>query len=1029
MVSIIYEILPDCYLIDEESQSETPIHFDLKGIRGALVVLRSYLQENFPDKMEIFEMNEGSPYGIELIFGDWFLNLMISAGFRKEFLYRLWDVLFAIDQMADKKIKCSTFIIGVISVLMIRMKNIRFKNYHEFKTYLEIYLIVLDNFEDFLNDVFKEALKINQFIAKKWHIWIDVENEILKNFNYFKIYTQMVYSFINKSQDFTQTSIPNSIPSEFNIPELPNISLHFFLYEMNIFHLEANLLIELNYNSIKKFYICNEFQKNRLNLNLYDNFPFDSSQRTLIITIYKDRSCNIINEMLIQNAEEDIEQLLKKDEKQTEICQEGLSSNEPEEFDKLYELKIDLDSFSFERVHKRIYKLTSCEKMQSYYSSEIELAVLISEKNILKESYFSKIPTLLNMNIPTVLKFSTENTQIYQEILTDLYAGLEKFKHFGIIMSERAENSFFLLEDSFSDLYLDFPEFLKRMNSCGFDNEVAIRWIYEGLKILSGKEKKYKINGVLLPEFAGSIFLFSQEKALQFLCCGDIKKKIPVLTFKLFLKYLYNFLGFYESHHYLENFFDFLQQNCQGNARILKAYLTFGEANPKLKRFNVKEILVELSVKAHESFGSKDILFGDDRQLKVLKNLIIENVQCKEFIENFQKEKIGYMIIKYQTNEGLRSKKIIKFNNRWEIEDQRRIDSSKPTENLFYKFTNSITFNSLNKTLDFRECQKVLSQFPLLDYFYSLKNACERTHDFIEFPYLSEKLKVEIRVNSSLFISIVCPLKVKSLFVNEKHHDYFFLATRWKYYISNKFLELLKELAYQLDEEDYEELENLSENQSTDKLIETEPISIFCPLREFILLIQRRFLIYLEEKIYANEKEFLVFLEKCKAVLMMDFFQTKLRMMFKNDDQYVNISENNWNISNVLYGRKLPILVFEYLTPNLNESILKNLRNINGGGFYEIKYHYEIKENNFSYRNLAYFIYSDYSGEWLEAEIIAGKLKEKKNTSNYYKQNKVQKEDFEYFEVVFKKFPKETVHKPINEIRFMEKINLNKLII
>jgi len=1032
VISMLSEFFPDCYLIDENQKDSAT--FDLKGIRGAMIILRTYLQEIFPQKMHIFELNEGTPFGIELSFGELFIDLMASFGFRKESLFRLWDVMFYLEELSEKNIRCSSFIIAIISVLMRKLETLNFKNFREFRKYVDLYLISLEDFDEFIDLALQESIKINNFISKKWHIWIEIENQLVKNFNYFKNYAQMTDIFLTKSETINQNTLsmvssPTFPLENHKISDQPKVSLHLFIYELNIYHTETTFLLDLTYNSISKLYRCNDLQKNRLVLNLYDNFPFEPSQKSLIINIFIDRATNFIDyqHSQLQTSDETLEELLLLNERSHEPIQQLLMTNPQEDRNRLFSLEIDLSGFIKGLVHKKICKLMRYEKTQAYFSSEIEIALLISESDILKESYFAKQRIHLNSNFPKQLNFISENNIFFNEILTEIYEDLEKIKHFGSLVSERAGSTFFLFEDSYDEIYMKFMDFLNRMNICEFRNEVALRWIYESLKLLSVREKRNRNNSILLPEFASSLFLLSPEKGLQFLFGNSFNEKIPILTFKLFLKYLYNFLGFYVSSHYIDNFLEFYMQNYSRSAGISKAYITIGEAQPKKNRFDIKKILIEYMICSHSSFGSKEILFGSDFQLKVLKEILNENHEFKQFSEQLINEKYAILTIKYRTADGLRSIKTIKFNNKWEIEMTQKATSLKPNENLFYNFMNSLSFNSFGIAIDYNQAQNCLKNLPLLNYFISFR----RIFDNISYPYLDQlkmsKIRVEININSSLLMAMICPLETQVLKSDEKVYDYLFFASKWKHLIKYKLKELLKEEAMALEDQE----EDLSEKNNNELAIEIPSISIFTSIQNFILNIQCKLLMFFESVLETKNIAFLSALNQSRALFMMDFFRTKLRVSIKHEKIYLKLSEiGSLNLANALEGKKIPVLVFEYITPNIDPEILRN-SHIPSNGYFNMIYPKETLEKKFWYRDLSFFRFPDHTGEWLEAEILGGKLKEKEKKHflmGKSNTNELKKEDFASFEVKFKKFSEEIFIKDSKDVRICSKINFSKFI-
>lgn len=839
----------------------------------------------------------------------------------------------------------------------------------------------------------------------------------------------MTNTFLIKSENIKQAKLQVSqFASEIFIK--PKFSLHLFIYGLTICQTEPTFLIEIAYNSISKLYRCNELQKDHLSINLYDNFPFDPAQKSLSITIFKDFNLNFMERQnsQIQTSDEDLEDLLFLHERSQDPCQKLLLASPLEDCTRLFSLKIDVSSFIEGILHKNLYKMTYHEKTQDFFSSEIEVALLISESEFLKESYFKKSASILNSHIPTQLQFSNEKKASMNEIAMEIYENLEKLKHDGSLASEQAGNIFFLFEDSYEYLDLRFHEFLSRMNSLDFHNDVAVRWIHESLKLLSVKEKRNRNNAVFLPEFAASFYLFSPEKSLKFLF-KDFSEKIPISTFKLFLRSLYNFLGFPSSHHYIENFLDFYLQNLNGNASINKAFITIGEPNPKNTRFDVSKLLIEYMIYSHTNFGSKETLLGLEDNLNVLKEMLKKDQQFTEFSQQLTPEKYALLTVKYRTTDGLHTIKTIKFNNKWEVENSEKEVSMKPNENIFYKFKNSLSFNSFVFKIDYDQAQQILENLPLLNYFISFRNVIEYPNNYFNDLTKPSKIRVEININGSLLLSIIAPIESQALKLEEKNLDYMLLASNWKNYTKNKLNEFLKEEIAALEEEE----EDLSEKNNNEFSIEILHTSIFSHIKSFILKIQSNLMTFFQESLENINISFFSALKNCRALFMMDFFRTRLRLSLKQERRYFTLQEiTSMNLANIFQGKKIPILVIEYLTPNINLEVLKHSQN-SQEGYIDLIYPKQTFKKQFSYQNLAFFRFPDHSGEWLDAEIYAGKLREKERKHLMFGQKNeghiLKKDDFAYFQVCFKKWPEENFVLQPKDVRIFSNINFSRLVI
>ena len=838
----------------------------------------------------------------------------------------------------------------------------------------------------------------------------------------------MMNTFLIKSENIKQANLQVS-PFASEIFIKPKFSLHLFIYALSIYHSEPTFLIEITYDSISKLYQCNELQKDHLTINLYDNFPFNPSQKSLTITIYTDCNSHFMERQYsqMQTSDEDLEDLLFLHERSQDPCQKMLLASPLEDCTRLFSLKIDLSGFVQGLLHKNLYKMTRHEKTKDYYSSEIEVALLISESEFLKESYFKKPASILNSHIPAQLKFSHEKTTFMNEIAIEIYEILEKLKHDGSLVSEQAGNTFFLFEDSYEYLGLKFHEFLSRMNSLDFHNDVSIRWIHESLKLLSVKEKRNRNNVVLLPEFAASFYLLSPEKGLKFLF-KDFAQKIPILNFKLFLRSLYNFLGFHSSHHYIENFLDFYLQNLNRNASIAKAFITIGEPSPKNKRFDVSKLLIEYMICSHANFGSKEILLGLEDNLNVLKEMLKEDQKFTEFSQQLTPEKYALLTVKYRTTDGLHTMKTIKFNNKWEVENSEKEVSMKPNENIFYKFKNSLSFNSFGFTIEYEQAQKILKNLPLLNYFISLRDVIEYPNHYYKDLTKPSKIRVEININGSLLLSVIAPIESQTLKPEEKMLDYMLLASNWKHYTKNKLNEFLKEEIAALEEEE----EDLSEKTNNEFSIEILHTSIFSHIKSFIFKIQSNLMTFFQESLENINISFLSALKNCRALFMMDFFRSRLRLSLKQERRYFTLQEiTSWNLANIFQGKKIPILVIEYLTPNINLEVLKHSQN-SQEGYIDLIYPQQTFEKQFSYQDLAFFRFPDHSGEWLDAEIYEGKLKENERKLLTFGQKNeahiLKKEDFAYFQVSFKKWPEEHFFMQPNDVRIFSNINFSRLV-
>lgn len=1045
MVCLFNDVLVDYYLISENSminevqskKSKENEENNLKGIRGALIILRGYIQEFYSDIMKIFELNDGCPYGLELIFGDWFLNIMSTCSFfRKDLLFRLWDICFNFVEIFNDKIKYSALIVAVVAIIFKRtrpfLKNL--KNYHDFQKFLSLYFLFLEKSDEFITEIISETRKVDEFISRKWHIWLDIEAELMPDFHYFKNYSHISATFFQKSREKDYRVNKNVEENK----ELPKLSLHLFLYDTALFHSENGLLIEMNCNNTKKHFKCLQ-ARTHFSLNFYQNFPIDDLSKSLNIRIFSLEHENFIENIYgLSSNEEPLEEHLKNKEffsGDTNICQQTFLNIEPEEKDAIFLLDLDLQTFEKGVLHKGIYKLQNKGKKSYYFCSTMELAVLIAENTIVSESYLVQEPHFFDEKTHEIFRFYSENEKIMKEILLKSYKRHEEAKNQGILKCERANNTFFVPGETYESHYIDYEEFLKRIKDCGFENESAISWVYEAVRGLNSKYKKKsekKFSGLLLPEFASALFLISPEYGISFLMGKDknnkINEKISIIRFKLFVKFLFRFVSLNCSPYYIENLIDLLSVNGKNNAKIIKAYLSLEENNPKTIRFQITDILREFSIVSQKKFGSKDILFEENPSiLKEFCDILRFKQEYEPFFSGLVGEKIGILTIKYETVNNLRCKKVFKFrSNNYEIINENISDISlKPVESMFKRLMNSITFNGLTGLIEIEECKKLLSKIPLLDYFVSLNRVLSiLKHNYLtEEVMKKEKIKLEISVNSSLFISFYGIFEYNSFKNFQRPTDYQFLASEWKYYWSQQYKSLLK--FHSLSQED-EEDEDLSEKTNNEVIITTEPICAFYNFRELVMIIQRKILIALQEGLLHKNILFLRAVKASKSILMLDFFKTKLHVYFKNSKKFIDFSarEEELTLANFFNKIKMPILVFEYITPNIDKGMTEN------DGFFEMKYYNNfINENNIKqkYCDLAFFRHSDYSGEWMNATIVHGFLKNDKEKriafENTYNKSNLKKENFEYFEVIFQKYPNEIYIIRQQDIKFFNTIN------
>lgn len=1039
---LINGLLCDYYLINEDiktnkSTQKTPS--DLKGIKGALIILRSYLQEFNADSLAIFEENEGNPYGLEMVFGDLFLNLMSSFGGRNDLLFRIWDICFFFGKAFSNEIKYSAFVISVIITFLKKVKPFlsKVKNYFEFKTFSKVFLILLEDNDDFINKAIKETIKINEYISKKWHIWRSFENKFVDNTQYFKKFLSITQSFLLRVEEKSY-----NIPKINNLEKEPeNQSLHLFIYELNFFHKEFGFIIEISINSMKKYYKCFHAHNTKFILDLYESFPVDNVNNKylrirIFSTIYEHRSST----SSIALQEDSFEEFLMKnnDLDKTSAPQQIFIENLKDDF-ALFSLIIDLNIFQKGVLNKGIYKFYDHQKKPQLSTSLVEMGILITESLIVSESYFKKEPSFWDENTVGLMKVNNlENKEHFTKLLLNLHSKFEDEKN-GILMCERANNLFFMPIDCFEDQYFDYETFSNRAKNCGFDNEAAARWVFESLRNLKFKDKKHRNYnlGILFPEFAAAVYLLSPEHGLAFLFGEECNKmfgnKISLLNFKLFLKFLYQFLSVPLNLHYIENFFDFLRGDHRNNSKIYKALFTIeASKSSNITKINITDILRELAIFWHQKFGSKDIFLGDDSAvLKEICIILKNNPEFKSFFDKLNEERFGDFIVKYETSNGFIIKKIFKFNSNYEIfEEKKQEVSLKPMENMFRKLANSICFNSFSEVISIEDCKKFLPKIPLLDYLRSYQKLyILQTNNFLctDFTF-KDKLKVEVNINSSLFVSFECLIDKNTIKSFQRLDDYYILASQWKFYWRNEYKKILKfEIFPQEDDEDLSEMKN---NEIT---ITTTPISIFVTLKEFILLIQRKLMIILREGLENKSHALLRAIQTSKSLLMLDFFSCKLRISFKNTKESLFLPiYNNIILGNILSETKSQTLVFDYKTANIDEMILANLINAKNSHF-PIVYTEILTERELLFEDFAYFRHLDGSKEWKKAHILNGYLKtekkEKKHGYEYSLQKKeIRKKDFDSFEVVFKEIPNEKCVIREEDVWFMRKINLKKFV-
>ena len=283
---------------------------DLKGVKGDLILMRQYLKEKLPDFTRLFELGDGSPIPLESLFSQDFLNIFSESGMRHDVLYRIWDLIFGIDVLevdvsveAEHKnsmidvYKC--YILGIITVVIRRIykKWAKFKNYLDFIEKMKLYMLLVEDIDEFIDEVLFERREIKDFLTKKWHIWIDIENEIRVFFKYPNTFNKIIEKFFHS--DLKLAKIYSAIAQksqDFGIIEYPinekkiNRILHIYLHNMRLFHNSGNeniLILEISYEKNTVFFEIFNAENPKIMLEYYEKFQYNPLITEIRLNIYE----------------------------------------------------------------------------------------------------------------------------------------------------------------------------------------------------------------------------------------------------------------------------------------------------------------------------------------------------------------------------------------------------------------------------------------------------------------------------------------------------------------------------------------------------------------------------------------------------------------------------------------------------------------------------------------------------------------------------------------------------------------------
>ena len=365
--------------------SALPLANDFKGLKGDIVLLREYLREKLPDQYKHFELGAGNPIGMEPQFSAAFGSLCSSLNLRKDLLFRLWDIFLNIEAFeslrknsfddsreVDVAISESVKVYIIAFIIAGIKRTARFegttRDFGEFVRRMGLILDLIEDIDEFINEMLFERLEIIEFMGKKGHILLELENQHLQGF-------QKKSAFLRASRKtmgtmgFSLGSLQNYMHQWANTLELELDGtgkmriLHVFLHFLNIYHntgSENSIILELFYEKSSFYFSFLNSDERRVRLGFYEKMRVNPRNQEAFLRVF-------------ESSEKMPEKIDNKFKSQLKLLRFAT---------------INLRNLRPNTIESQFYRLNCKEPSYNFAASEAFISVLIEEESEFKAKPF-----------------------------------------------------------------------------------------------------------------------------------------------------------------------------------------------------------------------------------------------------------------------------------------------------------------------------------------------------------------------------------------------------------------------------------------------------------------------------------------------------------------------------------------------------------------------------------------------------------------------------------------------------------------
>lgn len=865
----------------------------------------------------------------------------------------------------------------------------KIRSLKEIFTLVSLGIALCEDGGEFLLMVDRTTKEIEEFKRKKIKgVFEGIETEIQGLFFFENQFNKVLFSFIEQTKPFIRVNSDFKLSlSDINtLLQLENLfkeeelekdsqipCLYVYIQDLTLFlanSFEGDLLLEIIYEEVNVGEIpIQAINTSKIEIN--EGFCFGANTKSDFIKLLIHQISN------------------KNDKKLIKSCKIGLKGL--------------LKGF----IYKNVYKLIDQSPDNNFLSAEITIALLFIHNNNENITF----PLIKPPKIPSFI------SKVYfqeDENLDKTRILIKKTNFF--LLNKRAENlketldENLLAKGSFSCEtslikshlldFLDFQQVFKRLLPNNPDFQVAISKLFENLTLLTEKIDFCDVFIGLIIMLPGFLELKFEVlyRLLVVLNKGDIE--IPSSLFKGFIKKCYRFLGFFVPFAEIEDFIDNGLYNsdfdCFG---VEKARI---RVKPGVKQFDITDILNDFIGKKQEITNSKDFILGSAGDLYGLKEvLLFYIVQDKEkFLYLLPlldlrdlKESIFELEIKYKDNQGLYHGFLVLFDENWlvinAIEDKKR-SFNKINDYFFYNHRNVITLSALSTIIMTKtKIFEIFSILPSFKYLLSLQNLhkiFEKIPDNPVFDFQATPLYIKVNLEQGISFKIKIEIEIDGILYEKKQ----------------KLSSLkVRKFALLLDNSNDNKLKNSLKLPLNSTLeLEIKKISCFLPLKMIIMKI------------------------------LVKIMKTLLTLPLKNTMEFINIVPL-LNLTENPLNNPLDLNLSFFSIFSLN----KRLKSFNFEVIFLHNSHKSITEgvsfdNNESISALGLYFHSNQREQWLPVKLLHSFLNKawafNKVPGNF---NWNDKNNYEYFTIMFQRFPGEVFIKKPRELILFKMHDLRNMLV